>query len=68
MATRDLSHASNRARQWHYKIRIVIIRVRLAVAKIDHFIAGLAQLPGQILLRLKSSMIGGDTDAFGESA
>jgi hypothetical protein len=56
--------ARNRTGQGHNKVRIVIVRLRLGVAKVDHFIASLPQLPGQILLQPKTSMIGTDTGAF----
>jgi hypothetical protein len=38
------------ARQRHDKVRIVIVRLRLAVAEVDHLLTGLAQLPYQVLL------------------
>src|SRR6188472_190255 len=54
--------ASNCTGQRHNKIWIVIIRLRLPVAKVNHFIVSFRQPPDQIFLRLKSSMIGSDTD------
>src|SRR5579871_5768252 len=56
--------ASNCPSQGHNKIRIVVVRLRPAVAKVDHFKMSLMQHPDQIFLRLKSSMVGSDTDAF----
>jgi hypothetical protein len=43
---------------------MVIIRSRLPVAIVNHFIVSLTQYSNQILIRLKSSMIGSDTGTF----
>ena len=52
------------ARQRHDKIRIIIVRVRSAVAEIDHLMAGRAQLSDELFLQFKSAMVGGDADAL----
>jgi hypothetical protein len=54
--------ATNRLSQGHDKIRIVVIRAQLVIPKVDHFIVSPAQHSSQILLRLKSSMIGGNAN------
>jgi hypothetical protein len=56
--------ASNCTGQGHNKIRIVIIRLRLAVAEVGYSIVSLTQHRAQVLLQLKTSMIRADTDAF----
>ena len=54
----------NRAGQRHDEIRIVIVLFRAAVAKVNHFMTGFAQLPSQIFFQFVTAVIGGDTDAF----
>ena len=41
--------ASNRTSQGHNKIRIVVIRLQLTIAKINYFVVSLTQHPSQIL-------------------
>ena len=59
----DLS-ASHRSDQGHDKIRIVVVRRRLAVAEVEHFVASPAQHLDQIFLQRKTSVVGGDPDEF----
>ena len=54
----------NRAGQRHDEIRIVIVLSRATVAKVNHFITGFAQLPGQIFLQFVTAVICGDADAL----
>ena len=54
----------NCARQWHDEIGIVIVLFRATVTKVNHFMTGFAQFPGQIFFQLVTAVIGGDADAF----
>ena len=54
----------NRAGQWHDKVWIIIIHFRTTVTKVDHFMTGFAQFPGQIFFQLVTAVVGGDADAF----
>lgn len=56
--------AGNRTGQRHDKIRIIIFRLRLAVAEINDFITGFAQFSDQILLQLVTAVVGGDAEGF----
>ena len=56
--------ASDRTGQGHHKVRIVILRFRLAVAKVEHFIVSFQQYRGQVLLQFKTAVIGSHADAF----
>jgi len=42
--------AGNSSGQWHNKVRIIIVQLRLSVAEINHLMTGLAQHPDQIFL------------------
>ena len=54
--------AGDGARQRNHEIRIVIVRLRPAVAEIGQAMTGSAQPPGQMSLQFKSSVVGGDSD------
>ena len=54
----------NRPCQRHDKIGIVVRLSRATVAKVNRFIPGCAQFPGQIFLQLITAVVGGDADAF----
>ena len=55
---------SNRAGQWHNKVRIIIVLFRTTVTKVNHFMTGFAQFSGQKFLQLETAVVGGDADAF----
>src|ERR1035441_5980382 len=54
----------NCAGQGLNKVRIVIVRFRLAIAKVEHFIVSFTQGPGQRLFQFKTAVIRSDTDAL----
>ncbi len=56
-----LVSAGNCTGQRHNKIRIIIVRLRLAISEIAHLMAAFPQHASQIFLQLVSSMVGGDT-------
>ena len=55
---------SNRAGQWHNKVRIIIVLFRTTVTKVNHFMTGFAQFPGQIFFQLVTAVVGGDAERF----
>ena len=50
--------------QRHNKIRIIVIRIRSAVAEIDYLMTGRAQPSDELFLQFKSAVVGGDTNEF----
>jgi hypothetical protein len=58
----DLSER-DRVSQGHNKVRIVIVGLRLSVAKVEDFKVSLTQHGGQVLLQFKTAVIGSNTDA-----
>ena len=56
--------AGNCARQRHYKIRIIVVRVQSAVAELDYLMAGRAQFSDELFHQFKSPMVGSDADAL----
>ena len=59
--------ASDYTRQWHYEVRVIIIRVQLAVAEVDYITASRAQSSDKMFLQLQSTMVGSDANALGYS-
>jgi hypothetical protein len=56
--------ASDRLGERNDKIRVIIVLVPLPVAKLDYVITRLAQFPGEILHKFKSTVVGGYPDAL----
>lgn len=52
--------ARDGTRHGHDEIRIVIVRRRLAIAKINHGVAGFAHHYGHLFLQPKATVVGGD--------
>jgi hypothetical protein len=55
---------SDRASQGHNKVRVVIVRFWLSVAKVEHFKVSFTQHGSQVLLQFKTAVIGSDTYAL----
>ena len=49
-------------RQRNHKIRVIILRLPLPVAKILHLVTGPTQHPQQILLQRKTAVVRGDSE------
>ena len=56
--------AGDCARQRHYEIRIIVIRVQSAVAELDYLMAGRAQFSDELSHQFKSPVVGGDADTL----
>src|SRR5262249_45008582 len=53
---------SNCPSEGHNEVRIVVTRIEVVRAKVCDLMTGGSQLRNQFLLKLKASVIGGDTD------
>ena len=54
----------NSAGQWHNIIGIVIIDLQMSVSEIDCVMTSDPQFLGEILLQLKTAVVGGNADEF----
>jgi hypothetical protein len=58
-AARSFSALERQAQQLRV-IRIVVLRVRLVSAEIDHLVAGLSEISADLLLERKAGVVGTD--------